>query len=95
MHDISTGNASSQTLISKNLGKIIINRQQELGISGYLAIIFLIVMVAGVGLWTTYAYKNPHTTSGQILIRVRASQNFWWTGKYGFTEKLIQENSDN
>lgn len=27
-------------------------------------------MVAGLAVWVLYAYRNPHTTSGQILIRV-------------------------
>lgn len=83
-----TGNKTTQTLINKNLGTLYIERQQELGISGYLAVIFLIVMVAGVGYWAAYAYKNPHTTSGQILIRVRA----WWSRQYDLLENITLEN---
>lgn len=43
----------------------------NMGVSGVVAILFLTAMVAGLVVWVMYAYKNPHTTSGQILIRVR------------------------
>lgn len=36
--------------------------------------VFLVIVALGglfsVLLWTMYAYRNPHSTSGQILIRV-------------------------
>lgn len=44
--------------------------KQDGGFSGLLAILFLIGMISGLTLWVFYAYRNPHTTSGQILIRV-------------------------
>lgn len=47
-----------------------INKPEQVGISGILAIIFLLTMVAGLAFWVFYAYRNPHTTSGQILIKV-------------------------
>lgn len=44
--------------------------QDQVGISGIMAIIFLVTMVTGLAFWVFYAYRNPHTTSGQILIKV-------------------------
>lgn len=42
----------------------------KMGVSGIIAIIFIITLVSGLTAWIFYAYVNPHTTSGQILIRV-------------------------
>lgn len=42
----------------------------RMGVSGIVAIIFIITTVSGLAAWVFYAYRNPHTTSGQILIRV-------------------------
>lgn len=39
-------------------------------VSGIVALVFLIGMTSGFAFWVFYAYRNPHTTSGQILIRV-------------------------
>lgn len=47
------------------------NQSDRVGISGILAILFLLAMVSGLAVWVFYAYRNPHTTSGQMLIRVR------------------------
>lgn len=43
----------------------------KMSVSSIVAILFLISMFTGMGMWLFYAYRNPHTTSGQILIRVR------------------------
>ncbi|KAL1497008.1 hypothetical protein ABEB36_008040 [Hypothenemus hampei] len=48
-----------------------IPRSESLSTSGYVAIVSLIVMGVGIGIWVIYAFNNPTTTSGQILIRVR------------------------
>lgn len=42
----------------------------KMGVSGIIVTIFIIAMVSGLAVWVFYAYRNPHTTSGQILIRV-------------------------
>ncbi|RZC36176.1 plexin domain-containing protein 2, partial [Asbolus verrucosus] len=44
------------------------NHPVKMGVSSIMAILFLIAMVAGLAIWILYAYRNPHTTSGQILI---------------------------
>lgn len=46
------------------------NEPVKMGTSGVTATIFLIVLASGLAAWVTYAYRNPHSTSGQILIRV-------------------------
>lgn len=46
------------------------NQPVSMGVSSIVAILFLIAMVMGLAAWILYAYRNPHTTSGQILIRV-------------------------
>ncbi|KAF5281282.1 hypothetical protein FQA39_LY05168 [Lamprigera yunnana] len=42
----------------------------KMGASGIITILFLVGIISGLGVWVLYAYRNPHTTSGQILIRV-------------------------
>ena len=42
----------------------------SMGISGIIGILFITALVTGLGVWVLYAYRNPHTASGQLLIRV-------------------------
>ncbi|XP_056642891.1 plexin domain-containing protein 2 [Diorhabda sublineata] len=63
--------------------------QNDVGMSGILAILFLIGMVSGLTFWVFYAYRNPHTTSGQILIRYRPSQWGWRRGEARYTAATI------
>ncbi|KAK7602321.1 hypothetical protein V9T40_007910 [Parthenolecanium corni] len=57
------------------------------------AIFLVIIMLGGVFsalLWTVYAYRNPHSTSGQILIKYRPSQwNSWRKGEARYTAATI------
>ncbi|XP_026463115.1 plexin domain-containing protein 2 [Ctenocephalides felis] len=46
----------------------------------------LIVAIAG---WLLYAYRNPHTKSGQMLIRYRPSQWTWRRGEARYTAATI------
>lgn len=46
------------------------HQKSNANVSGIVAIVFLIGMATGLSFWVFYAYRNPHTTSGQILIRV-------------------------
>lgn len=48
-----------------------VNPKSKASVSGVLAIFLLVALIASVGIWILYAYKNPHSTSGQILIKVR------------------------
>lgn len=45
---------------------------ENLGVSmsSVVGILLLVVFVCSVGLWVLYAYRHPHSTSGQWLIRV-------------------------
>ncbi|XP_054273220.1 plexin domain-containing protein 2 isoform X2 [Macrosteles quadrilineatus] len=61
----------------------------RLGSSSYLGAAFLIVLVAGVAVWALYAYSNPHSYSGQILIRYRPSQWSWRRGEARYTAATI------
>ncbi|XP_074030965.1 plexin domain containing lethal (1) G0289 [Leptinotarsa decemlineata] len=63
--------------------------KQKVGVSGVLAILFLVAMVSGLAFWVIYAYRNPHTTSGQILIRYRPSQWSWRRGEARYTAATI------
>lgn len=40
-----------------------------------------ICLVFAITLWLFYAYRNPHTRSGQLLIQVRATMNIEKKGK--------------
>lgn len=48
----------------------------KMGVSGIIVTIFIIAMVSGLAVWVFYAYRNPHTTSGQMLIRVSCTSVF-------------------
>ncbi|KAJ8920686.1 hypothetical protein NQ315_004825 [Exocentrus adspersus] len=65
------------------------DKPQEVGISGILAILFLLAMVTGLAVWVFYAYRNPHTASGQMLIRYRPSQWRWRRGEARYTAATI------
>ncbi|XP_076253923.1 plexin domain containing lethal (1) G0289 [Rhynchophorus ferrugineus] len=65
------------------------SHSSQLGASGYVVVAFLIAMLCGFGYWTAYAYRNPHTTSGQMLIRYRPSQWRWRRGEARYTAATI------
>lgn len=43
----------------------------NMGVSGVIGILTIVALVAGLAAWGAYAYRNPHSASGQMLIRVR------------------------
>ncbi|KAK4880268.1 hypothetical protein RN001_008414 [Aquatica leii] len=61
----------------------------KMGASGIITILFLVAIVFGLSVWVLYAYRNPHTTSGQILIRYRPSQWRWKRGEARYTAATI------
>ncbi|CAH1183532.1 unnamed protein product [Phaedon cochleariae] len=63
--------------------------KRDVGVSGIMAILFLVAMVSGLSVWVLYAYRNPHTTSGQMLIRYRPSQWRWRRGEARYTAATI------
>ncbi|CAG2065727.1 unnamed protein product [Timema podura] len=51
--------------------QVIVNDRTKSGhIPGILAITIILAVCGALGLWIMYAYRNPHTASGQFLIRV-------------------------
>nr|XP_036227785.1 plexin domain-containing protein 2 isoform X3 [Bactrocera oleae] len=48
-----------------------------------------ICLVLTVMLWVFYAYRNPHTKSGQLLIQYRPSQWSWRRGEARYTAATI------
>ncbi|XP_073973421.1 plexin domain containing lethal (1) G0289 isoform X2 [Rhodnius prolixus] len=61
----------------------------HLGHSGLLGLLFFILTIAGLGSWLFYAYRNPHTTSGQVLIKYRPSQWSLRRGEARYTAATI------
>ncbi|XP_018334722.1 plexin domain-containing protein 2, partial [Agrilus planipennis] len=61
----------------------------NIGLSGIMTIICMIAFSGGLGVWILYAYRNPHTTSGQMLIRYRPSQWRWRRGEARYTAATI------
>jgi len=78
---------SASAAASPNTGEM--SDGVRLGSSGYLGAAFFIVLVAGVAVWALYAYSNPHSYSGQILIRYRPSQWSWRRGEARYTAATI------
>ncbi|XP_014243130.1 plexin domain-containing protein 2 [Cimex lectularius] len=48
--------------------------------TGLLGTLFFMLLTLGGAVWVVYAYRNPHTQSGQFLIKYRPSQ---WTRRRG------------
>ena len=46
----------------------------NIGVSGIIGILVVISLIAGLSGWAAYAYRNPHSASGQMLIRVSFSK---------------------
>ena len=59
------------------------------GMSGVVGILLLVVFVCSLGLWVLYAYRHPHSTSGQWLIRYRPSTWSWRRGEARYTAATI------
>lgn len=76
---------NSQASMSESSEKSEVN----VNMSAIVAAMFLIILVCGVAIWTLYAYSNPHSTSGQILIRYRPSQWSWRRGEARYTAATI------
>lgn len=67
--------ASKVTQMIDNTSNIIIDKNNvkqntKASVSGVSAIFLLLALISSIGIWILYAYRNPHSTSGQILIKV-------------------------
>jgi len=58
-------------------------------VSSVVGILFLVAMLVGCSGWLFYAYRNPHTPSGQCFIRYRPSQWRWRSGEAHYTAAAI------
>ncbi|XP_076642625.1 plexin domain containing lethal (1) G0289 [Halictus rubicundus] len=61
----------------------------NMGVSGIIGILMVIGLVVGLVGWGAYAYRNPHSASGQMLIRYRPSQWSWRRGEARYTAATI------
>lgn len=55
----------------------------------FLTVLMLLSLVSGIALWGFYAYKNPHTPSGQMLIKYRPSNWRWQDAETRYTAASI------
>ncbi|XP_045472296.1 plexin domain-containing protein 2 [Harmonia axyridis] len=79
----------STSPFSKQSDAITASQPDQIGMSGVLAIMMLLSMIVAISMWVYYAYRNPHTTSGQMLIRYRPSQWRWKRGEARYTAATI------
>ncbi|XP_059615259.1 plexin domain-containing protein 2 isoform X2 [Phlebotomus argentipes] len=59
------------------------------GVGTVLGFLIPIILVLSGVLWVFYAYRNPHTKSGQFLIQYRPSQWSWRRGEARYTAATI------
>uniref|UniRef100_A0A1A9Z3V8 PSI domain-containing protein n=1 Tax=Glossina pallidipes TaxID=7398 RepID=A0A1A9Z3V8_GLOPL len=75
--------------VSKEIKSVLEEPAESKNISFTLAFFVPICLVAFVLLWVLYAYRNPHTKSGQLLIQYRPSQWSWRRGEARYTAATI------
>lgn len=57
-------------------------------VGGVVGAMLAVALLAGL-VWVLYAFKNPHTRSGQLLIKYRPSQWSWKRGEARYTAATI------
>ncbi|KAK5646946.1 hypothetical protein RI129_005410 [Pyrocoelia pectoralis] len=82
-------NTVQASRISQNSQQLDSSGDVKMGASGIITILFLVSIITALAVWVLYAYRNPHTTSGQILIRYRPSQWRWKRGEARYTAATI------
>lgn len=63
--------------------------QAHSAIGGVVVSFIVITLIVSALAWVYYAFKNPHTRSGQILIKYRPSQWNWRRGEARYTAATI------
>ncbi|CAH0716304.1 unnamed protein product, partial [Brenthis ino] len=58
-------------------------------VGGVVAAFLAVTLVCCLAAWLMYAFKNPHTRSGQLLIKYRPSQWSWRRGEARYTAATI------
>ncbi|GFX64903.1 plexin domain-containing protein 2 [Trichonephila clavipes] len=61
----------------------------SMGVGTVVAVLLILAIVMGGLVWVGYAYKNPHTSSGQLLIRYRPSQWRFRSGEARYTAASV------
>ena len=92
MHSEETVTVSEMNAKQEKPGTSPLERSRDnmnMGVSGIIGILLVIGLVVGLVAWAAYAYRNPHSTSGQMLIRYRPSQWSWRRGEARYTAATI------
>ncbi|XP_055592747.1 plexin domain-containing protein 2 [Uranotaenia lowii] len=63
--------------------------QETSGSSLLVSMMVICGILLGCGCWVLYAYRNPHTKSGQLLIRYRPNKWSWRRGEARYTAATI------
>lgn len=64
-------------------------RQGNFSIGGVVAVLLFVALALGTLAWVGYAYRNPHTSSGQLLIKYRPSQLRFRRGEARYTAASV------
>ncbi|XP_054721897.1 plexin domain-containing protein 2-like [Uloborus diversus] len=59
------------------------------GVGSVISILLILAVLMGGLVWVGYAYRNPHTSSGQLLIRYRPSQWRFRSGEARYTAASV------
>lgn len=59
------------------------------GGTAFVTLLMFMALTSGVALWVFYAYKNPHTPSGQLLIKYRPGNWRWQNAETRYTAASI------
>lgn len=92
VHSEEAVTASEMSVKQDRPGTSPLERSREdmtMGVSGIIGILLVVALVVGLVAWAAYAYRNPHSASGQMLIRYRPSQWSWRRGEARYTAATI------
>ena len=64
-------------------------RAAENGGTAFVTFLMFLALTSGIALWAFYAYRNPHTPSGQVLIKYRPSNWRWQNADARYTAASI------
>lgn len=83
---VETPNASRQM---SNTDRVMPDSRTSEGGTAFVTMLMFMALTSGVALWVFYAYKNPHTPSGQLLIKYRPSNWRWQNAETRYTAASI------
>lgn len=59
------------------------------GGTAFVTFLMFLALTSGIGFWAFYAYRNPHTPSGQLLIKYRPGNWRWQNAETRYTAASI------